>query len=62
MHFLEATDIGHLMIYYDGKVRKERKQEEKRPDSGRDRTFNLTSTRRVFYHCATTAALMFANS
>ena len=36
MHFLEATDIGHLMIYYDGKVRKERKQEEKRPDSGRD--------------------------
>ena len=28
MHFLEATDIGHLMINYDGKVRKERKQEE----------------------------------
>ena len=53
------------MIYYEGKVRKEKKKEEikkkeermkKSPAPSRNRTFDLTITMWVFYRCATTAA------
>ena len=53
MHLLEEPDQGHSMINYDGKVRKERKEEEKSSAPGGNRTLDLTITRRAFYHCAT---------
>ena len=48
------------MIYYEGKVReerkKERREEEKSPAPGGIRTLDHTITSRVFNRCATTAA------
>ena len=48
------------MIYYEGKVGKERKESgesEKSPAPGGNRTLDLSVTRRVLYRCA--AALIF---
>ena len=44
------------MIYYDGKIRKERKEEEKTTAPSGNRTHDLKLTRQVFYQFATTPA------
>ena len=53
--FLSQHTVRDLMM--ESRMRKkEKKEEEKSPVSGRIRTHDFQITRRVLYHCATTAA------